>query len=238
MSEISSINELEKQNSKLRLSKNTKVFLLNVLVTVIIVIFAFVVMNKPSIVEDDMLEKPDFSEVSKIGELATLRCFYHNVAEYEKQPDGLFQYGLFKVGYKKFWIEYTGTVEIGIDVSKVKISQPDKDGTVRVYVPEVEIFRVNQETSSIQEPVFEKGVFTSITTEEKTMALSLAQENMDATARADKSMIQRAYENAKTLIEQYIINVGVNLGQKYNVVWVDMPQEINEESMEGKENGE
>ena len=240
MNEVNSMNESGKKSDIiLKISKNTKTFLLNIVATAVIAICALVMLNKPDTNADEILEKPDFSEVTKIGELATLRCFYHNVAEYEKQPDGLFQYGLFQVGYKKFWIEYTGTVEMGIDISKVKIGQPDEDGFVRVYIPEVEKFRVNQDSTSLQEPVYETGVFTSITTEEKTAALSQAQEKMEATARADQSMLQRARENAKTLIEQYIINVGVNLGQEYDVVWVDTPQEVNQgENKGGTENGE
>ncbi|MBR5508535.1 MAG: DUF4230 domain-containing protein [Lachnospiraceae bacterium] len=226
MNEISTANESgNKPNIKFDNSKNAKTFLLNIVITAIIIICAFFMMNKSD--SEKELEKPDFSGVTKIGELATLRCFYHNVAEYEKQPDGLFQYGLFQVGYKKFWIEYAGIVEIGINISKVKIGQPDEEGTIRVYVPEVENFRLNQDTTSIREPVYETGVFTTITTEEKSTALSQAQKDMDAKVRADQSLIQRAHENAKTLIEQYIINVGVGLGQEYHVVWVDIPQEVN-----------
>lgn len=236
MNEVNSANESEK---KAKLCKNTKIFLLNIVATVIILICAFVMINKPAAVEEEVLKRPDFSEVTKIGELATLKCFYHNVAEHEKQPDGLFKYGLFQVGYKKFWIEYTGTVEMGIDISKVKIGQPDEGGIVRVYIPEVEKFRVNQDSTSLQKPVYETGVFTSISTEEKTNALSQAQEKMEQTARADQSMLQRARENAKTLIKQYIINIGVNLGQEYDVEWVDTPQEVNRgESVGGTENGE
>lgn len=240
MNDINSIDESgKKPNIKFIISKNTKTFLFNIVATVVIVICAVVMLNKPDTDAEEILEKPDFSEVTKIGELATLRCFYHNVAEAEKQPDGLFKYGLFQVGYKKFWMEYTGTVEMGIDISKVKIAQPDEEGIVRVYIPEVEKFRVNQDSTSLQEPVYETGVFTSITTEEKTAALSKAQETMEATARADQTMLQRARENAKTLIEQYIINIGVNLGQEYDVVWVDAPQEIDQgENKGGTENGE
>lgn len=240
MNEANSVNESEKKSKiKYKIGKNTKTFLLNIVATVVILIVAFILINKPDDSEKEILKKPDFSEVTKIGELATLKCFYHNVAEYEKQPDGLFQYGLFQVGYKKFWIEYTGTVEMGIDISKVKIGQPDETGVVRVYIPEVEKFRVNQDSTSLQEPVYETGVFTSISVEEKTAALSQAQEKMEQTARADQSMLQRARENAKTLIKQYIINIGVNSGEDYDVEWVDTPQEVNQrENTGGAENGE
>ena len=47
----------------------------------------------------------DFSGVKTICELSTLRCYYHNVAELKKDPDGLFQYGWFRYGFKKLWME-------------------------------------------------------------------------------------------------------------------------------------
>lgn len=227
MNEVDSMNLPNKKlNINFKIHKNITMFLLNMIITVVLVIGTLFILNnsdkKPTIPEE-----PDFSGVIQIGELVTLKCFYHNVAEYEQQPTGLFQYGLFQVGYKKFWIEYTGTVEMGIDISKVKIAQPDEEGIVRVYIPEVEKFRVDHDSTSIQEPVFEKGVFTSITTEEKTKALSQAQSNMEAAAKSDQLMIQRAHENAKTLIKQYIINVGISLEKEYDVVWVDTPQELN-----------
>lgn len=68
----------------------------------------------------------DFSGVNKICELSTLRCYYHNVAELRKEPDGIFKYGLFNYGFKKLWIEYTGIVEVGIDVDQVQVYEPDE----------------------------------------------------------------------------------------------------------------
>ena len=60
-------------------------------------------------------------QVSKICELATLKCYYHDVAEETVEPAAPFRYGLFRFGYKKFWIEYDGIVELGIDADKVDI---------------------------------------------------------------------------------------------------------------------
>lgn len=63
----------------------------------------------------------DFSGVQSVAELATLKCYYHNVAKAEQ--DG----GLFDIGYKKVWVEYDGIVEVGVDVSQVTISEPDAE---------------------------------------------------------------------------------------------------------------
>lgn len=234
MNEVNSVKELvNKPNKKVIL------WVVSIALTVAIFIGDMVWKNtEKKGVEQGVMEVPDFSEVINIGDLMTLECYYHNVAEYEKQPDGLFQYGWGQVGYKKFWIEYTGTVKIGIDINKVKIGEPDENGIVRVYVPEVEKFEANQDTDSIQEPIYEKGVFTSITTEEKTAALAKAQEDMVNTAKADQEMIGRARENAKTIIKQYIVNAGTALGKEYRVHWVDNINEVNVGEERGTEDGE
>ena len=63
-------------------------------------------------------EEADFSAISSVCELATLKCYYHNVAKSTKEKGS----GLAHLGEKerKFWIEYTGVVKIGIEMSDVK----------------------------------------------------------------------------------------------------------------------
>ena len=63
--------------------------------------------------------EPDIMQVRSICKLATVECYYHNVAKSEK-PAGT---GIWHFGEKdrQFWIEYTGTVKLGIDMSKVQM---------------------------------------------------------------------------------------------------------------------
>ena len=71
------------------------------------------------------MDVSEYSAVSDICELATLRSYYHNVAVYEEKPSGAVKVvsdiltwpfnNLLKTGYKQFWLEYSGIVEIGID---------------------------------------------------------------------------------------------------------------------------
>lgn len=158
----------------------------------------------------------EFSAVDKICELATFQCYYHDVAEYEKQPDGPFQYG-----YKKFWIEYDGIVEIGIDINEVQVKQPDENGVVRIYVPEARILNVDADAYSMSEPIADTGIFTTITSEEKAKAFSAAQTAMRENAETDNSILSQAHDNAKELLKQYVIHVGEQIGQQYTVEWLD-----------------
>lgn len=205
------------ETEKKKLVKNLKVFLVMAIVAIIIFVF-------PDIKPKEETETADFSDVDKICELATLRCYYHDVAEYEKQPDGLFKYGLFQYGYKKMWMEYDGIVEIGIDIGEVQVNAPDEQGVVRIYVPKAKVLGIDADENSMDDPIEETGQFTTISAQEKAKAFSEAQTNMKANAEADSSMLIQAQNNAKQLLKQYVINVGEQTGQKYTVEWIEKPQ--------------
>ena len=161
------------------------------------------------------------ANVTEICELATLRCYYHNVAEFEKQPDGWYKYGLAKYGYKKMWLEYSGIIEIGIRADEVVLHAPDKDGVVEAYMPEAVILNVTADKDTLSQPITETGWFTTISSEDEAEAFAEAQKNMRLQAESDTALFSRAKSNAMKLIEQYIVRIGNELGEAYTVKWVD-----------------
>ena len=113
MFKLKNIAGIKDENDIKILSVNLKIF-------AALAVIAAVVLLIPSNAyksADESAETSQFAAVDKICELATLKCYYHDVAEYEKQAEGLFKYRPFKYGYKKVWIEYDGIVEVGIDVN-------------------------------------------------------------------------------------------------------------------------
>lgn len=162
----------------------------------------------------------DFSGVTSVCELATLKCYYHNVAKAETEASGIFAKWL-KTGYKKIWTEYSGIIEYGIDISQVTVSEPDKDGVVTVTIPDAQVLNVDVEEDSLGTPLTDTGFLTSITTEEKTTTLAGAQEAMEQQAKENTEMLAQAKARAKTLIEEYIKNVGEGIGEEYTVEWKD-----------------
>lgn len=162
----------------------------------------------------------DFSGVTSVCELATLKCYYHNVAKAETEASGIFAKWL-KTGYKKIWTEYSGIIEYGIDISQVTVSEPDKDGVVTVTIPDAQVLNVDVDEDSLGTPLTDTGFLTSITTEEKTTTLAGAQEAMEQQAKENTEMLAQAKARAKTLIEEYIKNVGEGIGEEYTVEWKD-----------------
>lgn len=214
------IEEPIKENQE----KKTKDWLSIVVMVLLFVAIAVtwlipVVHNK----QQELFDTTEFSAVDKICELATLKCYYHDVAELKKEPKGPFKLGVAQYGYKKLWMEYDGIVQVGIDVNEVKVNSPDKDGVVRIYVPEARILDVSAQIDSMKDPISDTGWFTSITTEEKAEAFAEAQAKMKEEAQSNGSILSQAQNNAKELLKQYVINVGKQLNKQYTVQWIDNP---------------
>lgn len=207
------------QKRRKRPNKNKIILKRNLFIFLILVVIAILILVIPSR-KKTKIEESEFSDISKIFELATLECYYHDVAEFQKDPDGLFKYGVFQYGAKKMWMEYNGIIKIGIDAGEVKVSDPDKNGVVKVFVPDAKILEVNAQKDSMSTPIEETGVFTKITAEEKAQAFSVAQKTMRENAEADQSLLNKAKSNAKELLKQYIQNVGEQMGKTYQVEWV------------------
>ena len=155
-------------------------------------------------------KEADFSGIASVCELATLKCYYHNVAKAETEASGLFKW--LGTGYKKIWTEYSGIVELGIDVNRVSVSKPDSRGVVKISIPDAEILNVDLDEASMGEPLTDTGFFTKIT-----------KENMEETARSNSALLAQAKERAKNVIEGYVKNVGEQLGEKYTVEWTEAP---------------
>ena len=162
----------------------------------------------------------DFSGGTSVCELATLKCYYHNVAKAETEASGIFAKWL-KTGYKKIWTEYSGIIEYGFYISQVTVSEPDKNGVVTVTMPDAQVLNVDVDEDSLGTPLTDTGFLTSVTTEEKTTTLAGAQEAMEQQAKENTEMLSQAKARAKTLIEEYIKNVGESIGEEYTVEWKD-----------------
>lgn len=171
---------------------------------------------------DKELRRPEEAQIKAICELSTLECKYHNVAKGEKaKGEGLSHFG---EKDRKYWIEYEGVVKLGVDMSKVTMKM---DGTdVIITMPEAEIQSINIVESSFnkysvissEDALFNKN---KITAEDQKAIVVKAQEEMETKVLENTDLMDRAQGRAKTLIANYIYNLGQETGVEYNVVWED-----------------
>lgn len=168
-----------------------------------------------------MDKKPDLMEIKTICELATLETYYHNVATFEKKAgDGLTH--LFEKD-RKMWIEYTGIVKIGIDMSKVDIEVNGND--VKVTLPKAKVLGIDIDKDKLDKDsyIYSEDSFINkneITAEEETEAINVAQKEMREQAENNEQLLTTARERAKELILNYINELGDLSGINYNTTWV------------------
>ena len=203
-----------KEKLKVMFKGSNKDFIVSLLLIVIAVIIFVIPVGKNKKTEID------YSGIKEISDLMTLKCYYHNVLEDEKLPEGLFKYGLFQYGYKKFWLEYEGFVEVGIDVGEVEISQPDKNGVVRVKMPNAIVMEQGCEIENIGELIVDTGEFTKINVEEQLDAYSIAQAKMIEEAKQDQYILKKAENNAKEIIGNFINKISEINDNDITIEWI------------------
>lgn len=160
--------------------------------------------------------EPKTSQMKAICELAVMDCYYHNVAKYElKDAEGF----LWWTKDKNFWIEYSGVVTIGIDVSRVTV---EVDGTkVTISIPAAEVLSCTVDSSSLTEDSYIVAKDSAaIEAEDEIAAFSVAQADLEATASKDTALLASAQQQAQQLLEDYITNIGKATGKSYSIEWI------------------
>lgn len=159
--------------------------------------------------------KPQISQMRSICELATMECYYHNVAKYyEKDASKILFWGK----DKNFWIEYSGTVRIGIDASLVSLEVDETKVTATIPEAKVIGYKVDETSFTDKSFIVAKGS-ADVKAEDETKALAEAQEHMLRTASSDSKLLASAQQRAQALIEDYIENIGQAVGKEYKVEW-------------------
>ena len=165
--------------------------------------------------EQKMVEEPKVSQVKSICELAVMDCYYHNVAKYfEEDASGIW---LWKKD-KKFWIEYSGVVRIGIDASQVQMEVKDKQ--VEITMPKARVMNCTVDAATLNTDSFIVASDSAkVEAEDQTKAFREAQKNMEEEASGDSALLAAAQQRAQNLLEEYVKNVGSVTGTEYTITW-------------------
>lgn len=160
--------------------------------------------------------EPQDTQMKAICELATMECYYHNVAKYTAEDaEG---WWLWKKDMH-FWVEYAGVVTIGIDTSLVKIDI--KDEKVEITMPPAQVQNCTVDSATLTKDSFIKDPKSAeITPEAQTEAFKEAQAKMEKEAKSDKTLLSNAQQRAQKLLEDYVNNIGEKIGKQYKIKWV------------------
>ena len=171
----------------------------------------------------DMGEQPlvkkevEIEEMRSIMELATIECYFHNVAKSEE----LLEKGFLEFWKKDsihFWIEYDGIVKIGLDATKLKMEV--KDDKVTITLPQAVVLdaKVNPESLTKDSFYYDKNS-EKPSEKDEIEAFNQSQKAMIDAASSNSALLNNARENAKELLENYVVTIGNATGVTYNIEW-------------------
>lgn len=93
--------------------------------------------------------EPKISQMKAICELAVMECYYHNVSKFkEEDAEGI----LWWKKDKHFWIEYSGIIKLGIDISMVNIEITDTQ--ITIIFPEAKVLECKVDSASLTKESF------------------------------------------------------------------------------------
>ena len=119
---------------------------------------------------------------------------------------------------RRFWIEYSGIVTVGIDISKLDISIIGHNVTITLPPAEVQNCRVDEDSLTGDYIVIDKKS-AEVTYEHQKAACAEAEAKMKMAASNNSSLLESAQKRAKILLEDYIKNIGSIINVNYIINW-------------------
>ena len=166
--------------------------------------------------EETIAAEPQVSQMRSICELAVMECYYHNVAKFTEENAESF---LWWSKDKRFWIEYSGIVKVGIDVSLVDVEVNDSQVTITIPRAEVQSCKVDSSSLTKDSYIVDKNS-ADIKAEDETLAFKEAQLRLEENASKDSALLTEAQQRAQALLEDYVTNIGNAAGKEYSIHWV------------------
>lgn len=122
---------------------------------------------------------------------------------------------------RKLFIEYNGTIKIGISLSKVKIKV--NDNKINLFIAKV-IGEPNIDKKDFDVKKFIESndgliIKKTITADDSSLAFDKAQKEMKEAAMNDEEMLPQAQRRAKILIEEKIIQLNNSNKNNLNISW-------------------
>lgn len=207
------------QNKK-KSRKKLNPFVRNLLISVTLLAIAAILLAGWFVFRpDNKTDKSNLFNIEMISELTTLECRYHNVAVRDKEGNWL------TVGKQYVWFEYDVIVDVGIDIHEVRIENPTENGVVKIYLPPAKILGAAEDKATISKPVCDLGAFTELTADEERQIINEGIQRLKNDKKT-QDVIDQAYNSAKNVLEQYVINVGKLIGEDYTVEWIKVPDSV------------
>lgn len=143
------------------------------------------------------------SEIQDIGELATVEYLYTDAGKFE-DPKKLFGKNI-PFTTKSFIVKWDGCIKAGVDISQVTAEVNDTDKEIIVHIPNAKILSHEIDNDSIETLDEKDGLFNPVKVEDVREFDATSKDAMEQRA-IENGILDKAFENAKDIIEKLIDN--------------------------------
>lgn len=143
------------------------------------------------------------AEIKDIGELATIEYLYTDAGKFE-DPKQLFGMNV-PFTTKSFIAKWDGIIKAGVKVDEIIVEINDADKEIIVHMPKAQILSHEIDSDSIETLDEKDGLFNPVKVEDVREFDAISKEAMEQRA-IENGILDKAYENAKGIIEKLINN--------------------------------
>ncbi len=148
------------------------------------------------------------SEIKDIGELATIEYLYTDAGKFE-DPKKLFGTNInIPFTTKSFIAKWDGIIKAGVSIDEVTVEINDINKEIIINMPKAEILSHEIDNNSIETLDEKDGLFNTVKVEDVREFDAVSKESMEKRA-VENGILDKAYENAKEIIEKLINNDAV-----------------------------
>lgn len=143
----------------------------------------------------------NFSELKEFAQLATLECYFNNVATIKKDSTIIPGFNLFMDNSKTAIIEYQGIAKLGIDMGNVKYDEVTKT----MFIPMAEVISVVDDPSSYDRISNDEGFWkNTIRDEDVKPEIVKSLDEIKETLSNNKVLLRKAQALARVQIESLV----------------------------------
>lgn len=143
------------------------------------------------------------SEIKDIGELATIEYLYTDAGKFE-DPKKVFGVNI-PFTTKSFIAKWDGIIKAGVKIDEIIIEINDVNKEIVIHMPKAEILSHEIDSNSIETLDEKDGLFNAVKVEDVRQFDAVSKDAMEERA-IENGILDKAYENAKDIIEKLVNN--------------------------------
>lgn len=196
------------------LLKTTKVLILLIVIGIMLIIAKNFILKEPIKLKKTISSDIIFAELIRVNEMITTKYPYKSIGVFSDTKEF---YGIeIPFTSKKFILSFSGTINAGIELSKIKVDLDKDKKTLTISLPQAKILSNDFSHEGISIYDEETALFNPIKIEDY-KEFAIAQEDKIVKEAIDSGLLDITKDNAKENIKNMLKLIDETLVSEYSI---------------------